>query len=78
MTVPSLTREQRERIGHLIWAHIDGVAANVDAVIRAINADALCGIRIVASEEWDRCRRLAKQVPSSLALPRLTSLRGPV
>lgn len=51
MTMPKLTREQRERLGHLIWAHVDGVAENVEHLIRAINADSLTGIRIVAADE---------------------------
>lgn len=66
MSVPALSRDQRERIGKLIWAHVDGVAENVEHLIRAINTDSLAGIRVVAADEWDRCQRAAKQLQTLL------------
>ena len=92
MTVPKLSREQRERVGKLIWTHVDGVAENVEYLIRAVNTDSMVGIRIVATDEWERCVRAAKQLqvlrhyleqhaPKDLAttiLPRLRTMTGPV
>jgi hypothetical protein len=66
LTVPKLTRDQRERVGKLIWTHVDGVAENVESLIRAINADSLSGIRIVATDEWEKCLRAAKSLQQLL------------
>lgn len=54
MTI-DLLDAQKERIGRLVWEHIDGVAKNVMPMLNAINNDALSGIMVVSREEWDRC-----------------------
>ncbi len=54
MTI-DLLDTQKERIGRLLWEHIDGVARNVMPVINALNNDPASGIRVVSREEWERC-----------------------
>ena len=54
MTI-DLLDAQKERIGRLLWEHIDGVARNVMPVINALNNDPTAGIRVVSREEWERC-----------------------
>ncbi len=47
---------QKERLGRILWANIDGVARNVMPLINAVNGDVATGVRIVAIEEWERCQ----------------------
>jgi len=55
MTLPKMTDNQRERLGKLIWQHVDGVTRNVNQLIGAINADPMVGIKVVAVDEWEKC-----------------------
>jgi hypothetical protein len=54
MTIPTLSDDQRRALGRLIWAHVDGVTANVHTVLNAINRDVICGVRVVATQEWEK------------------------
>jgi hypothetical protein len=55
MTV-TLSECQKERIGRIIWANVDGVAKNVMPLLSALNADVATGVKIVAREEWEWCQ----------------------
>ncbi|MGC4192063.1 MAG: hypothetical protein QM589_13000 [Thermomicrobiales bacterium] len=72
MTIPTLSDEQRRALGKLIWTHIDGVTENVHTLLNAINRDVICGVRVVATNEWEKAnaalrslRDLAKQLEES-------------
>lgn len=54
MTIPTLSDDQRRALGRLIWAHVDGVTANVHTMLNAINRDLVCGVRVVATQEWEK------------------------
>jgi hypothetical protein len=62
-----LLDSQKERIGRLLWEHIDGVARNVMPVLNALNADPGTGIRVVSREEWDRCRARIHELQRAVA-----------
>lgn len=47
---------QKERLGRLIWSHIDGVASNVMPLLTAINQDVTHNVMVVARDEWERCQ----------------------
>lgn len=54
MTIPTLSDAQRHALGSLIWEHVDGVTGNVGNLLHAINRDMLGGVRVVATQEWDK------------------------
>jgi len=54
MTIPTMSDDQRRYLGKLIWNHIDGVAENVNTLLNAINRDVICGVRVVATQEWEK------------------------
>jgi hypothetical protein len=58
---------QKERIGRLIWANIDGVAKNVMPVLTALNADVATGVKVVAHDEWERCQDRLRVLHTLLA-----------
>lgn len=72
MTIPTLSDDQRRALGRLIWEHIDGVTGNVQTLLHAINRDVVCGVRVVATQEWERAnaalrvvQELARQLEES-------------
>lgn len=62
MTIPTLSDDQRCALGRLIWAHVDGVAANVHTLLHAINRDVICGVRVVATHEWEKANAALRAV----------------
>ncbi|MGN6031695.1 MAG: hypothetical protein ACTHQE_08510, partial [Thermomicrobiales bacterium] len=62
MTIPTLSDQQRRALGRLIWEHIDGVTGNVQTLLHAINRDVVCGVRVVATQEWERANSALRVV----------------
>ncbi|MGC4105245.1 MAG: hypothetical protein QM753_02670 [Thermomicrobiales bacterium] len=85
MTIPTLSDEQRRALGRLIWDHIDGVAENVQTLLSAINRDVICGVRVVATQEWEKANAalqalqdLAAQLEERASSVTTDHLRGQV
>lgn len=81
MTIPTLSDEQRRVLGRLIWDHIDGVTENVHLLLHAINRDVVCGVRVVATQEWEKAsaalrtlQDLAKHLEATAPATRLDTL----